>query len=142
MILEAQVAVNRALAADVERELGWHMSWFEVLLRLARTPGQRMRMTDLAGAVSFSTGGFTRLADRIEHAGLVRREACPSDRRSSFIVLTEHGRTQIERAAALHVRGLQEHYYRHLDPAQVTAVDEAMRLVRTAHQSGTTADAS
>lgn len=134
VLLEAQVAVNRALAADIERELGWHMSWFEVLLRLARTPEQRMRMSDLAGAVSFSTGGFTRLADRIEHAGLVRREACASDRRSSFVVLTDLGRSQIERAAALHVSGLQQHYFRHLSAVQVAAVDGAMRQVRAAHQ--------
>ena len=132
VLLEAQVAVNRAPAADIEREMSWPMSWFEVLLRLARSPERRMRMSDLAGAVSFSTGGFTRLADRIEQAGLARRETCASDRRSSFVVLTDRGLTEIRRAAELHARGLQRHYYGVLNPEQTAVVDQAMRQVRAA----------
>lgn len=132
VLLEAQVAVNRALAVDIEREMGWPMSWFEVLLRLARTPGNRMRMSDLADAVSFSTGGFTRLADRLERAGLVRREQCADDRRSSFVVLTDLGLVDIRRAAQVHLQGLQQHYFGVLDPARIALVDQAMRQVRAA----------
>lgn len=62
----------------VNRDIGIPDTWFEVLLRLGRTPGHRMRMTDLADAVSFSSGGFTRLADRIEREGLIRREPDPA----------------------------------------------------------------
>lgn len=133
VLLEAQMAVNRKLAADITRETGWPMSWFEVLLRLARSPGHRMRMSDLADAVSFSTGGFTRLADRIEHAGLARREVCASDRRSSFVVLTDLGLVEIRRAVEVHVRGLEEYYFGLLDPQRVAAVDLAMREVRAFH---------
>lgn len=60
---------NACIKPLVNRDIGIPDSWFEVLLRLGRTPGHRMRMTDLADAVSFSSGGFTRLADRIERKG-------------------------------------------------------------------------
>lgn len=132
VLLEAQAAVNRALAADIDREMGWPMNWFEVLLRLARSPEHRMRMSELADAVSFSTGGFTRLADRLERAGLVRREQCASDRRSSFVVLTEDGLAGIRRAAPVHLQGLARHYFAVLDREQAALVDRAMRQVRAA----------
>src|SRR4051812_7840813 len=64
---------------------------FEVLMRLARSPKNRLRMTDLAGQTSLSTSGVTRVVDRMDRGGLIRREACPSDRRSSYAVITEAG---------------------------------------------------
>ncbi|WP_338897024.1 MarR family transcriptional regulator [Streptomyces sp. TG1A-60] len=68
----------------VPRVLGVPDTWFEVLLRLGRTPGHRLRMTDLAEAVSFSSGGFTRLADRMAKEGLIRRDPDPADRRAAL----------------------------------------------------------
>ena len=57
---------------------------FEVLMRLARSPGHELRMTDLAAQTSLSTSGVTRVVDRMERDGLLRRRACPTDRRSSY----------------------------------------------------------
>src|SRR6201999_1690490 len=62
---------------------------FEVLMRLARTPNRRLRMNDLAGQTSLSTSGVTRVVDRMERDGLVRREACATDRRSSYAAVTD-----------------------------------------------------
>jgi DNA-binding MarR family transcriptional regulator len=70
---------------------------FDTLIRLARSPGQRLRMTDLAAQTSMSTSGITRVVDRLERAGLVSRTPCTEDRRSSFAQLTEAG---VERLAA------------------------------------------
>ena len=67
------------------------MQWFEVLLRLARTPGGRLRMSDLAAQTTLTASGLTRVVDRLEDAGLVKREACPTDRRSTYAVLTAEG---------------------------------------------------
>ena len=46
---------------------------FDALLRLARSPGRRLRMSDLAAQTRLSTSGITRIVDRLERRGLVRR---------------------------------------------------------------------
>ena len=51
------------------------MTDFDVLIRLARSPGQQLRMTDLATQTALSTSGITRVVDRLEKRGLVRRES-------------------------------------------------------------------
>ena len=56
-----------------------------------RSPGCRLRMNDLAAQADLSTSGVTRVVDRLERSGEVRRETCPSDRRGSFAVLTDEG---------------------------------------------------
>ncbi|MDO0934891.1 MarR family transcriptional regulator [Streptomyces sp. DG2A-72] len=52
-------------------------------------------MTDLAEAVPFSSGGFTRLADRMAKEGLIRRGPDPADRRAG--PLSPEDRRHLER---------------------------------------------
>jgi DNA-binding MarR family transcriptional regulator len=133
LVMETTALVNTALGQEMETEVGIPLRWFEVLLRLARAPGGQMRMSDLAAAVSFTSGGFTRLADRLADAGLIERRSCPTDRRSALAVLTTHGATTLNAALAVHVRGLHQHYLDHLDNQQTQAVDDALRTVRQGH---------
>jgi hypothetical protein len=91
VLVEGYSRVTARLQQDLQEECGLPPTWFEVLLRLARTPGGRLRMTELAGQVSFTSGGFTRLADRLEAAGYLQREPCPTDRRAAFAVITAEG---------------------------------------------------
>ena len=70
-------------------------------------------MSTLSVDVSLTTGGVTRLVDRMAEAGLVARQNCPNDRRSIHVVLTPQGRAVLERAIAAHVDSID----RHLDRA-------------------------
>src|SRR5262245_8298895 len=70
----------------------------EVLLRLARTPGGALRMTDLAAQTQLTTSGITRVVDRLERGGLVERRACPTDRRGSFANVTAAGLERLDAA--------------------------------------------
>jgi len=105
---------------------------FEVLLRLARSPGRRLRMTDLAGQTSLSTSGVTRVVDRMDRDGLVRREACASDRRSSYAVVTDDGLARLEEAVPGHLALVQEWFIDQLDPERLTDVLESLRKIRDA----------
>jgi MarR family transcriptional regulator, 2-MHQ and catechol-resistance regulon repressor len=105
---------------------------FEVLMRLARSPGNRLRMTDLAGQTSLSTSGVTRVVDRMDRDGLVRREACPSDRRSSYAVITDAGRTRLEQVLPGHLALLQEWFIGQLTPQQLTDMLDSLRRIRDA----------
>ena len=83
--------------------------WFEVLIRLQRTPGHRLPMSRLAREVSLSTGGFTKLADRLEREGYLERSNCSEDRRVVYAVLTEPGLAFTREVRAKHVDRLREH---------------------------------
>jgi MarR family 2-MHQ and catechol resistance regulon transcriptional repressor len=105
---------------------------FEVLMRLARSPGSRLRMTDLAGQTSLSTSGVTRVVDRMDRDGLVRREACPSDRRSSYAVITPAGRQRLDEVLPGHLALLQQWFIGQLTPGQLDNLLESMRAIRDA----------
>jgi MarR family 2-MHQ and catechol resistance regulon transcriptional repressor len=105
---------------------------FEVLMRLARSPGNRLRMTDLAGQTSLSTSGVTRVVDRMDRDGLVRREACASDRRSSYAVITTEGRQRLDEVLPGHLELLQQWFIGQLAPGQLDVLLDAMRSIRDA----------
>lgn len=108
LFFEAHAGLTRQLERRMERDAGLSVQWFEVLVRLARTPGGRLRMSDLAAQTTLTPSGLTRAVDRLEDAGLVQREVCPSDRRGSFAVLTAKGRTRIDAAVPIHLRHVDE----------------------------------
>jgi MarR family transcriptional regulator, 2-MHQ and catechol-resistance regulon repressor len=109
MLLEAHAAVISNVNRDLEASTGIPVTWFEVLIRLSRTPDRKLRMAELAGQVGLSTSGLTRLVDRIEDAGYVRREACSTDRRGSHCVLTDSGAELLRTAVPPHVESLDRH---------------------------------
>jgi MarR family transcriptional regulator, 2-MHQ and catechol-resistance regulon repressor len=128
LLAETWAGLHGTLERLLRQECGLSTQWFEVLLRLARSPGQRLRMCDLAAQVSMSPSGLTRAVDRLEEEGLVRREHCPGDRRVSWAQLTEAGLARIEAAVPVHLEHLQEHF---LAPLDTTDVAELTRVLRT-----------
>ena len=132
LLAEATAAVGCHLERDLA-ELGVPGSWYEVLVRLARTPGGRLRMSDLARSVSLTTSGTTRLVDRIEAAGLIRREACATDRRVAYAALTDAGREVLARTTPTHLAGIQRHLLDVLDADEVDALERLLRKVRDAN---------
>lgn len=129
---------NAALGCHFERELsgvGVPLSWFEVLVRLGRTPGGRLRMSDLAHAVALTTSGTTRLVDRIEAAGLIERQSCATDRRVAYAALTEAGRKVLKKAAPVHVDSIQRHVIETLSADEVRELARLLRKLRDANQS-------
>jgi DNA-binding MarR family transcriptional regulator len=113
--LRAHASVTRRLEQDLIAEHQLPLASYDVLVQLSEAPGRRLRMTDLADRVLLSRSGLTRLVDRLAGEGLVAREACPSDARGTFTVLTEAGLDRLRRAAPTHLRGIEEYVTRRLD---------------------------
>ncbi|HET6751274.1 MAG TPA: MarR family winged helix-turn-helix transcriptional regulator [Actinomycetes bacterium] len=131
-LLETHAAVTELLARELVAEGGLPLSRYDVLLNLAEAPGGRLRMQELSESVLLSKSGLSRLVDRMEEAGLVRRERCEDDRRGWFTVLTEQGRSALRRAAPIHLRGIQEHFARHLDDEEARVLATALARVSAA----------
>ncbi|HUZ19003.1 MAG TPA: MarR family winged helix-turn-helix transcriptional regulator [Acidimicrobiales bacterium] len=102
LVLESALGLRRALGPGHDCEVGIRGQSFEILLRLLRTPGTRLRMSDLAAQTGLTPSGLTRAVDRLVDAGLVARELCLSDRRGAFALLTEAGAGRAAEAVAHH----------------------------------------
>jgi MarR family transcriptional regulator, 2-MHQ and catechol-resistance regulon repressor len=131
LFAEAYTGLANRFAVQFE-EHGLSTVEFEVLMRLARSPGNRLRMTDLAGQTSLSTSGVTRVVDRMDRDGLVRREACASDRRSSYAVITPAGRARLDEVLPGHLELLQQWFIGQLTPEQLGVLLDSMRAIRDA----------
>jgi DNA-binding MarR family transcriptional regulator len=127
--LRAHQQVAEALNKDLMDERGLALSWYDVLLQLSSTPEGRLRLQDLAERVLYSRSGLTRLIDRMEAAGLVKRQPCSQDKRGTYAALTPEGRRAFRRAASTHLRGIEEHFFAHLSEEQIAAVRRAMDSV-------------
>jgi MarR family 2-MHQ and catechol resistance regulon transcriptional repressor len=125
---------HAGLTALFERTLAetWQLpdQWFEVLLRLARSPGGALRMSDLAAQVALSPSGLTRAVDRLERAGLVSRASCPSDRRGAYAVIAPRGREVLEEALPRHLADIEEHFTGVLNREELSAFTGALRKLR------------
>ena len=109
------------LEGEMQTQAGITLSQYDVLLRLAETEG-RMKMSELADAIVYSTGGLTRLFERMREAGLVRREPSAVDRRVIYAVLTEQGMERLRAASAVHLDGVRKHFSAYLADDEVNTV--------------------
>ncbi|MET8877493.1 MarR family transcriptional regulator [Nocardia sp. NPDC004604] len=100
------------------------------LMRLSRSPGRRLRMTDLAAQTNLSTSGVTRLVDRLQRNGFVCRELDSADRRSSYAVLTAAGATQLARLLPDYLEVIERWFTGLLSPDQLDAFVAGLRIIR------------
>jgi DNA-binding MarR family transcriptional regulator len=91
LVIEGYLATQDKLMGEINERFGLAPASFDILLRLVRTPEHRMPMTRLANEAALSSGGFTKVADRMVAADLIQRVPSPDDRRVTFAALTEHG---------------------------------------------------
>ena len=101
LYFESALALIDVLDSDFEHNAGFPVRWYDVLVHLEDAP-DGLRMNELAERILYSKSGLTRVVDRMEKAGLVRRVVPEHDRRSIFVLHTEEGRETMERARRRH----------------------------------------
>ncbi|NLD76612.1 MAG: MarR family transcriptional regulator [Acidimicrobiales bacterium] len=124
--------VHFGALASVERDLegfGFTLSTFEVLLRLSRSPQQRLRMSELTAQCTITSSGLTRVVDRMEAAGHVVREPCESDRRGFYAVLTPKGLDELVASLPTHLATL-DRFWSVLDQDEMESLMASMRKLR------------
>jgi DNA-binding MarR family transcriptional regulator len=132
LLVEAHARLTRSLGAELEDACGLPLPWYEAMLRLRRSPGGFLTMTRLGSEVSLTSGGITRLVDRLVGAGYVERQDCPTDRRSVFVSLTCAGVAKVDEATDIHRGGLEHHLMEPLDDEDRAALDRILRKLRQA----------
>lgn len=128
-LVEANSSLGRQLGRELERQCGISHSAFEVLLRISRADGGQVSMSCLAQQVALTSGGITRLLDRMIEADLVQRAPCPSDRRVSFAALTAEGQAVLSRALAVHADNLRRVFVG-FSPDDLTTLDALLDRLR------------
>ena len=91
------------------------MAEYSVLALLGQAGSAGMRMSELAKRRVMSTGGFTRLADRLENRGLIERRRAAEDGRGYAAVLTGEGRALLRKAWRRHYTDLRRLFFDRLD---------------------------
>ncbi len=89
--------LDEALGAD-EQLARWELTaaQFIIIAQLAGS-AESKSASDLCKSISYDAGAMTRMIDRLESKGLIRRERCPNDRRLVYLELTEEGRAAYPR---------------------------------------------
>ena len=135
----AFINAHAAVIDHIERELAANglvpLTWYDVLVALWEAPDHRLRLNELARAVVLSRSGLTRLLDRLEAAGLLRREPCPDDRRGAFAVLLPAGREAQLRAWPVYARGISSHFAQHLTDSVAEVLADALNRFDAANRS-------
>ncbi len=129
LLVETSAGITEVFQRELEA-LGISGSAFEVLIRLARSPERRLRMTELAAQSTLTNSGLTRLVDRLEHAGLVGREPCETDRRGFFATLTPEGLAKVASVLPTHLVVVESILTGVLDPDELAVFLGALRKVR------------
>jgi DNA-binding MarR family transcriptional regulator len=130
LFFESALALLDVLDAELQSEAGIPLRWYDVLVQLEESP-EGIPMNALADRILYSKSGFTRVVDRMEEAGLVRRVRPEHDRRTILVVLTENGRETMERARRYHRDGIERHFSQHLSDNEIKALARALEKVST-----------
>ncbi|PYC75831.1 MarR family transcriptional regulator [Streptomyces tateyamensis] len=128
VLFNTSAMLERLLGAAIQRETGISHSMFEVLLMVAAEPAGAP-MSRLSGGALLTSGGATRLVDRMVEAGLVTRAPSAADRRVQLVSLTEHGRGVLLAAAAAHTRESDRLIGAALSADQAGAMVESLDLL-------------
>ena len=108
---------------------GLTLVWYDALVHLEdATDG--LGMTELANRILASKSGLTRVIDRMQSAGLVRRERPPEDRRVVKVFITPEGATTLRDARVIHHRGIQQHFVEHLSAPELASIADPLEAVR------------
>jgi DNA-binding MarR family transcriptional regulator len=112
-------ALFTAVDAQLQRDAGMPLAYYEILVRLSEAPGRALRMSQLAEATSASKSRASHAVARLEERGWVRRVDCPTDRRGQVAELTDEGYAVLVATAPGHVEQVRTSLFDGLTDEQV-----------------------
>ncbi|HSJ34824.1 MAG TPA: MarR family transcriptional regulator [Acidimicrobiia bacterium] len=129
-LVEAQRHLHRIFDRSLRSQAGISSIWYEAMLRLARATQGRLSTSDLGESLVLSSGGVTRLVDRLVERGFVERISDEADRRVVWVSLTPAGFDVLAEATRIHLEDLEEHFVSRLDAAERQTLKKLLRHLR------------
>ncbi|MBL1136238.1 MAG: MarR family transcriptional regulator [Chloroflexi bacterium] len=133
------ITAHATLIDTIDRELiaadCIPLHWYDVLVELVEAPAHRLRLYELADKVVLSRSGLTRLVDKLENAGLLKREPNPEDRRGYYAVLTEAGYAALRKAWPIYAAGIQNSFAVHLSDDEAEVFSRVLRKILKSRQT-------
>jgi len=123
--------VKMGLQEALDRELAPFditSAQYVILVNLAH--GEADSASELCKGVSYDPGAMTRMLDRLERKGLIRRVRCGDDRRKVILQLTDEGKAVYPKLVAVHVKVLN-HFMRNFTKAQAGELESLLRQMLT-----------
>jgi DNA-binding MarR family transcriptional regulator len=111
--------------AQMRRDHGLTMARYDVLAHLDLAGG-RLGLSELAASIMLSPSGLSKLLDRMENSGLVRRDPDPRDARAAFAAITPHGRSLVRKAREGHHEFLRRTFGDALDDRDLAGLTRIM----------------
>lgn len=132
-VWRAFVNAHAALIERIEQDLSAHrkvpLTTYDILVALYQSPGQKLRMSELAGKVVITRSGLTRAVERLEKEGLVARERTDEDRRGAYAVLTRDGKKAFLDAWPIYEEGIRKHFIDGLDEEEQQAIERGLNKI-------------
>lgn len=125
--INAHDRITRQINADLAARDLPDLTWYDALWALRTGEGGRRRMGELAEAVVLSRTAIVRLVDRLEGAGLARREPVPEDRRGAYVVITPEGKATLRRMWPVYSAGIERLFAAHATKSMGAALDRMAR---------------
>ena len=129
--LDATRLLLQALDRQLNRDAGISFTDFELLVVLSEAPERRLRMSELAEAVTTTRSGVTRAISRLVDAGWVRRVECKHDKRGMMAELTDAGADKLAAASPGHVAEVRRNMFDLLSPRDVAILGHDYSEMRT-----------
>lgn len=133
LVIEGFHRTHRHVGRGVLASVGLTQAPAEVLLRLVRTPGHRLPMSQVARECALSSGGFTKVADKLVHLGLMCRVPSEQDRRVTYAELSDKGVRVARDVESATAEALRAHLVSVLGAHEARALGEVMRRLRDAN---------
>jgi DNA-binding MarR family transcriptional regulator len=128
-MLELEARLLTVLDAELREKRGLSVSEFDALYQLWIRPGGRCRMKDIANRLLVSRGGATKLINRLEKRGLVRRIS-QSGLQAVSAELTEAGESVLVDAMDTHFDGVRRLVISRLEPDELAMLRRIAERIR------------
>lgn len=141
LFLQAHALLTKRIDAALLEAGCVSFDTYDVLITLAEAPGQRLRMSELAGATFFSNSGISRRVARLEKDGYLRREGCAEDGRVFYAVLGRKGAAALHAAWPVYERVIEEDFGKAMNAAETRRLAGILKTM-VGRLGGATIDAT
>ncbi len=126
------VRAQRCVVLGIERavkDAGFPpIEWYDVLWELEREGPSRPR--DVQDRLLFPQSNLSRLLDRMEASGLVRRNTCREDGRGQIVAITDQGKDLRKRMWKVHAAAIQDGIGAHLSDREAAQLAKLLDRLR------------